>query len=454
MLLSFCTLTTACSGFISSSSSSTSLDETSSLSSSFIEEPHDPIEDVVIPEYVKQEDYKSVNKGRLFGIAEPFWEKRENSDEFQVVGFDTAITLEYLQALNVKSIRLMLPTNIFTRYMMFGAGDFEVELNEELVGYFKGLIVDLRDYGVENIILQANVYPKPTGFSGGYQSLTVPSREDDVYGDWCLLLEEQWRVLAETFYEINYFEVGNETNHHPYLSQASGKPFEQEEMLAINTDILYYANRGLERGNPYAYSVTPGYTSLGTMGEAADSYSTGCSIRETLDGVYTNILSGQFPYGDEKSTDVEDYFKVIGLHTYEYNDWSNFQTNMQSTIEQINYYDNGRKIFITEMGWTDYSTPAYIESNTEKVRQAYEIFREMPQVESVCYFRLYNCEYALNWGGLGETTFGLFNEPTSSAGFVAKPLALALQTLFGGTGDLNRYADLAVLERELGYKLF
>ena len=436
-------LTTACSGFLDSSSSSSSLGEDSSLHSSSIDSSIDSsgdssVEEIVIPEFVKQEDYKKVSKDRLFGIAEPFLEKRENSDEFQVVGFDAAITLEYLQALNVKSFRLMLPINIFTRYMMFGEGDFEIELNEEMVTYFKGLITDLRDYGIENIILQANIYPKPTGFAGGYQSLTVPSRGDDVYGDWCLLLEEQWRVLAETFYEINYFEVGNETNHHPYLSQVSGESFGEEEMCAINTDILYYANKGLERGNPYAYSVTPGYTSLGTMGENADSYSTGCSIREMLDGIYTNIRSGQFPYGDEKSTDVEDYFKVIGLHTYEYEDWDNFQTNMQRMIDQINHYDNGRKIFITEMGWPDYSTPVYIEGNTEKVRQMYEIFSEMPQIEAACYFRLYNCEYAINWGGSGETSFGLFSEPTPSAGFMAKPLAIMLQTFFGGMGDLNR----------------
>lgn len=414
----------------------------------------DTKEEIVIPECVKQENYKQVNKERLFGIAEPFLEKRENSDDFQVVGFDAAVTLEYLQALNVKSFRLMLPTNIFTRYMMFGEDDFEIELDEEMVTYFKGIITDLRDYGVENIILQANIYPKPTGFAGGYQSLTVPSRNDDVYKDWCLLLEEQWCVLGETFYEINYFEVGNETNHHPYLSQASGEPFGREEMCAINTDILYYANKGLIRGNPYAYTITPGYTSLGTMSESSDSYLTGCSISEMLDGIYTNIKSGQFPYGDEKSTDVEDYFKVIGLHTYEYEDWDNFQTNMQHTIDQINRYDNGRKIFITEMGWPDYSNLSSIEENAEKGKQMYEIFAEMPQIEAACYFRLYNCNYALNWGGIGETSFGLFEEPTSSSGFVAKPIATTLQTLFGGTGDLNRYADLAILERELGYKLF
>lgn len=348
----------------------------------------------------------------------------------------------------------MIPANIFTRYMMFGPDDFEIELDADMVAYFKGIINDLRDSGVENIILQAVVYPKPTGFAGGYQSLTVPSRTDDVYGDWCLLLEEQWRVLAETFYEINYFEVGNETNQHAYLYKANGGQFTEDEICAINTDILYYANRGLVRGNQYAYCVTPGFTSLGTLKSSADSMDTGTSIYETLDGIYKNIKSGNFPYGNTKSTNVEDYFKVIGLHTYEYNDWKNFQSNMTRVINLINGYDNGRKIFITEMGWPDFGTEENLTLYETRVAEMYDVFNALNQVETACYFRLYNCDYALNWGGAGEESFGLFTEPTQSSGFVAKPFAKALQAKFGGNGNLDKYADLAVLERELGYPLF
>lgn len=407
-----------------------------------------------VPGYVILEDYKTVNKNRMFGIAEPLLEKQEHSDKFQVVGFNADVTLEYLQMLNVKSFRLMLPVTVFSRYMMFGPGDFEIELNEEIVAYFKGIIRDLRNCGVENIILQTNIYPKPAGFGGGYQSLTVPSRTDAVYGDWCLLLEEQWRVLAQTFYEVNYFEVGNETNQHAYLYKADGSKFTEEEVCAINTDLMYYANRGLERGNPYAYCVTPGFSSLGTLNASADSMDTGASIRETLDAIYKNIKSGNFPYGDTKSTDVEDYFKVIGLHTYEYNDWNNFQSNMMGVINLINGYDNGRKIFITEMGWPDFGNEQNLAGYPEKVTRLYKILNALPQVETACYFRLYNCDYALTWGGNGEESFGLFTEPSSSAGFVAKPLAKTLQTLFGGSGDLDKYADLAVLESKLGYTLF
>ena len=205
-----------------------------------------------LPDYVIAEDYKTVNKARMFGIAEPFLEKRENSDQFQVVGFDPAITLEYLQALNVKSLRLMIPSTIFSKYMMFGPDEFEVELDANIVSYFKGIIGDLRAHGVTNIILQCPIYPKPMGFAGGGQSPTVPSRNDDVYGDWCLLMEEQWRVLAEAFYEINYFEVGNESNQHSYLSQPNGAKFTEAEICEINTDWLYYASRGLRKGNAYA----------------------------------------------------------------------------------------------------------------------------------------------------------------------------------------------------------
>ena len=127
---------------------------------------------------------------------------------------------------------------------------------------------------------------------------------------------------------------------------------------------------------------------------------------------------------------------------------------MNKVINLINGYDNGRKIFITEMGWPDFGTEENLTLYATRVAEMYDVFNALNQVETACYFRLYNCDYALNWGGAGEESFGLFTEPTQSSGFVAKPFAKALQAKFGGNGNLDKYADLVVLERELGYPLF
>lgn len=68
---------------------------------------------------------------------------------------------------------------------------------------------------------------------------------------------------------------------------------------------------------------------------------------------------------------------------------------------------------------------------------------DLPFVESVLSFRLYECEYAATWGGREQTYFGFFREPTGDKGFSPKDKAYKLQEIYGGTGDLAKYETLA-----------
>ena len=391
-------------------------------------------------QYYAENDHLTVDKSRLYGFAEPFYEMRGDTQDFQVVGFDAKVMVGQLQALGATSVRFMFPQRIFSKYAMYGENDFEIEIDEEIGTYLKECLALLKAAGIRHIIGEAAIYPKPQGFAGGYLSLTVPSREEECYADWCALLREQWKTLAAAFPEITYWEMGNETNSYAYLSPVSGR-FTLQEQAAINTDLMYYASQGIREGNPDAITVTPGWTSLGTMTQHADSLTdVGYSIPVFLEQIYQNIASGEFPYGETKSTEIEDYFQCIAYHPYEYHDWSGWQAGNERVFDVIEKYDAvRRKILFTEMGWPDYGDEEEMALHETRIRELYEISAAMPQVETVCYFRLYDCEYASQWGSLAERSFGVFFEPESPEGsFAPKQKAFVIQEIFGGTGTLTQ----------------
>jgi hypothetical protein len=406
--------------------------------------------------YYKENDYLTVDKSRLYGIAEPFYEKRTDNDNFQVIGFNSNIAIDLLKATGTKTIRLMLPQSIFTKYAMYGENDFEIELDSDIVAYFKNVIKDLIAAGINHIICEAAIYPKPEGFNGGYVNLSVPERDDECYYNWCLLMQKQWQIIAATFNEITYFEMGNETNTHSYMSKYSGETYSLIELAAINTDLMYYASKGIKEGNSKAYSVTPGFSSLGTMSVYSDELtSVGYSIALFVEEIYKNIISGNFPYGENKSADVDDYFQAIAYHPYELTHWQDFSANNKRLYSIIEKYDDvKRKVFITEMGWADNNENSLLEEQIIKINQLYSICKnELDFIESVCYFRLFNCKYASNWGSFYETTYGLFNEPDNLNGFVPKMKATEIKKIFGGAGDLDMWSDIKKLNSKLGYEI-
>ena len=69
---------------------------------------------------------------------------------------------------------------------------------------------------------------------------------------------------------------------------------------------------------------------------------------------------------------------------------------------------------------------------------------EMEYLNSVHFFRLFCSEQGMQWNGFGEVYFGLFLEPdeTVGRGFYPRKKAYAIQEIFGGTGDLTKYAAM------------
>ena len=377
-----------------------------------------------------------VHKEYLFGMDEPIY-----GPQSQVKGYDLEITAGLLGALGVKSFRFRLPSGIVPQ---------PGQVNQEMVDYMQDAAEKLRDQGVTHLIGYAQVFPAYTGFLPD-SDCSVPRRDDPSYGEWMQAVSDVWEEIAGLFPEITYWEMGNEFNGNAFFhpngfevtegdALGEGKNgFTDEEKVPIVLDYMYYAAQGIRKGNPEALAVMPGLSpGSGGMG----------SINKVLyfvEDLYKGIASGEMPYGETKSTDNDDYFDVLGWHPYIFTgdvdeEWLEANHAVYEIAKE--YGDDGKKVIFTEFGFTDRGDTGIEERQSESMKTAFEYAQnDMPYLETICAFRVYNCAYAANWGGLGETTFGYFYEPTASKGFSPKAKAYGLQKIFGGTGDLRMFEN-------------
>ena len=399
-----------------------------------------------------------VDKSNLYGFFEPLWEKRANSTEDQIKCFDLDVTIDLMAAMGCTSIRFYLPSKIFEKLMVdYETGEVEVELNETLVEYFHEASEKLVANGIDCLVGESIVFPPfitNSGIGAGIGSLGVPHYGvDDAYEYWMKGVSEAWKTLTKEFPEVTIWEMGNEFNTDPYFhpltfnKETKTGGFSYSEKIATNLDYMYYANKGIMQGNPNAVSLTPGYTSMGNMGSKELEYFYG--------DLYDGIKTGAYPrVGDAKTTDTDDYFGGLAYHPYNFSGFEDSFVKYNNAIYDIveKNGDIGKKVYFTEVGWYDDFSNVKIEKQTEAIRKLYAACeKEMWYVESCLYFRFYNCEYDWSGGGAGnaEKTFGVFYEPTATQGFMPKTKALAMQEIFGGTGNLEMWSDLTALQEKV-----
>ena len=118
--------------------------------------------------------------------------------------------------------------------------------------------------------------------------------------------KQSWKTLAKAFPEIQYWEVGNETNHNPFLHPTTyttrKTTFSTEEKAQITVDMVYYAAMGIREANPDAVIIFPGMAAVNGFD----------GIRSFLNSAYTYIESGNALGG----TDPDAYFDAVAWHMY------------------------------------------------------------------------------------------------------------------------------------------
>ena len=293
------------------------------------------------------------------------------------------------------------------------------------------------------------------------------------YTQWLKDYYTTWYNMVKEFPEVEYWEIDNELNNPDFMYNAYDKTyFSPAEMAQIATDMLYYATRAIHEANPNAKSVMGGLTEPLGMGNS-DFASSRPSNIWFLQEIYNNIFSGEFGYFyneetiESASVNPDDYFDVFSYHPYI---WSSSPISEWQFVQESNLLyqvilDNEqkhKKVFITEVGFSEYGRGQEVVGESIR-RMFHAISTEMPYVETLNYFKLY--DIATNaWAGAsgdnGMERYGLFydfnparpyymlntSKPSTHTDTLCVPgapksYAYLFQELAGGEGDLTLMAN-------------
>lgn len=282
--------------------------------------------------------------------------------------------------------------------------------------------------------------------------------EGSAYVGWLNDYYESWRTLVKEFPEVKYWEIDNEVNNSDFMwNGSSHDSYSVKEMAEIAADMFYYASRAIHEENPAAQTVMGGLTEPKGLGMG--------NTATFLQLLYDNVASGEYGYfygAEEKSgasKNADDYFQIACWHPY-------MPTFNKKNFIEINkeYYDivlqnekKHKKVFFTEIGWND--TVCNGEQNAIKyMEEMFDACKQLPWLETVNMFKLYDVGKLNNWDSAYEVRFGLVHDPdytrtyyklaseTQSINIAAdgrcipgapKNKAYAFQRLAGGSGDLE-----------------
>lgn len=287
--------------------------------------------------------------------------------------------------------------------------------------------------------------------------------EGSLYMQALQMLEESWRTLAALFPQVAIWEVGNEWNLnaflHPdgFLMSDMQHPFTPEEKYDIAVDMMYFAARGVRKGNPCAKvaSFSPALSTPALGGGLPDFFPVMYGAAWALDQVYSRIKSGKY-----WSDDPDDYFDIVAWHPYVFTTkrdvsdkdlfldveepdtlWRDFNDAAYRVMRK--YGDGNKQAILTETGFTDCGNPEWEERYAKYNKKILQYAEEMPYVRTVHNFRLLNENAMLKRagiednqiGGLTEVYFGLFTDPED--GLKPRKRAWAIQEMTGSSADLE-----------------
>ena len=99
----------------------------------------------------------------------------------------------------------------------------------------------------------------------------------------------------------------------------------------------------------------------------------------------------------------------------------------------LDYEGHDKVVLFTEIGLSDYGNEETDAGQKDDVITTLTLIRdELPFVQSVHWFRMFDEANAESWGGAFETGFGLFTEPDEDGNFTMKAKGEAYLEMTGG----------------------
>ncbi len=358
------------------------------------------------------------------------------------VGLTNVWTAEKVQAIGAKSFRLWIGLGD-----LFSVGEEDdLHLNQKYYSTMKDHIDRLKAVGVKNFLILYSNYVYPTGYvpTTGYV-VPNPREEYEEYIRFLNLQKEASKQIKLLFPEIRNFEPGNEPDFKvPGCIHKNGFVFNGSEVensdyayndddkTCIIMDLCWYVRQGIKEVDPDAKVAIPGLT-----------YGANVPTADFLDLLYKQIESRALPAGQEYSDNNPDnYFDIINYHPYvtqttasgdiDWDKWVKYNKDVYQVA--INHNDNGKEVYISEIGWTDEgrnddNLKAKIANNYKVV---YNLVKDkLPWVTAFFVFRLTNLKTQPE--SAVEKNFGLFYHPDDEVHHGApKPSAIQIAKLYNG----------------------
>ena len=395
-----------------------------------------------------------VDKTNMFGICVLPSDLPEPSRD---PGVTTDIVCDLIKEMGVKSVRVWMHIPFVLERERTSN---ELSLKKSAVELYHNYFSMLKEAGVKNILVMSHRYLYPIEMIEPDYNGVIPDPEEqpDEYMAFMNLFRDCYSTLAEEFPEITLWEPNNETDHEKGTtivrdgysrenSQSGNAPYlySPEEVAKITLYMCYYANLGIKEHNPENELVMPGLVFSSTSASSI-----------FIELLYEQIESGELPTSMDENgdrilpvdTNSDNYFNVLNWHPYANvkpnEDWLNANIDMYNVA--VEHGDGGKKLFLSEFGWTDGFDEDRIEDIGEWYPEALDLLQEnLPSLESVFCFRMFNYTTAGASVADMEKTFGIFTSPVEEGGITPKPAALALFRYFNGEdadpAGLYKYAE-------------
>ncbi len=386
---------------------------------------------------------------RFFGVGEPLIQREHDQ------GIDAAACLDLVKGLGCTAFRSWMHlTDLLTDPETIN--EAEAARHRRVLSRAKELDIEVTGMSHEWFLPEG--CRQRTGHAMPPRDLTPGS----LYMRALSMLERSWQTMAAAFPEVAIWEVGNEWNLdaflHPdgFLQSGLKHPFTADEKMDIAVDMMFYAARGIRKGNPEARvaSFSPALSTPGLGGDMPAFLPVMYGVAWTLDKVYRRIKSGAFP-----STDPDDYFDMVAWHPYVFTNkdvpdadlfldvdepdglWQSYNDAAYKVMKANG--DGHKPVLLTECGFTDCGNPDWEARYAGYQKKLLAIARKLPYVRTLHSFRLLN-ENAMmaragieeaQIGGLTEVFFGIFSDPEE--GCRPRARARAIQEMTGSTEDLE-----------------
>ena len=330
-------------------------------------------------------------------------------------GVDPGITNEWIKNATsaiggIKTFRLWISLgNLFNV-----DEENNLSFNVKYLNGVKDYVKAVTDAGCDHLLalVTSFIYPSDYSTSTGYV-VPDPNEETEYYCEFLSLQARGAKMLLDEVPEIKYFEPANEPelnscihkNGYVFGGSASVNSsfyYTDDERSGIILDMCYYIREAIREDHDDRYVLIP-------------SLCNSESTIDFLDLIYRQIESRCFPsFTDYSVTDPDMYFDILNWHPYPTNtkgeiddEWVDYQKRMYDVA--INHSDNGKEVWFTEIGWTDWGN----RSDQTRIANNYinmfdKTINELEFVTAVLMFRLTTLATQVASDNGSEENFGIF----------------------------------------------